>query len=136
MVRPTERRGGGVGALSMPSELPAAIREASDLLEAAASQLSRGPALRLLGRLEEIRAGVLLRLAAEQQPAHAAAAVRAIPPAGELLTVEKFSKRIGMSEDWVYQHQMEIPHTKVGRRGIRFSEAQIRRYLESRQTGG
>jgi len=51
-----------------------------------------------------------------------------------LLDASQAAARIGMSEDWLYRHRHELPFTRhLGTRTVRFSDAGITRWLETRR---
>ena len=51
-----------------------------------------------------------------------------------LLSVPEAAKVLGMSRDWVYDHQHELPAVRNGRR-LMFSAARLQRYVYERLRG-
>ena len=51
-----------------------------------------------------------------------------------LLTAGEAAARLAVTKYWLYVHASELPFTvRIGRRGVRFSEKGIERYLRQKQ---
>jgi excisionase family DNA binding protein len=51
-----------------------------------------------------------------------------------LLTAEQASELLSLSSDWLYRHAKKLPFTrKLGPKMLRFSEAGIKKWLETRR---
>jgi predicted DNA-binding transcriptional regulator AlpA len=88
----------------------------------AAQELAAGELPRLLGELEEIRCTAMARLTA---PAPAQ------PQADELLSAPEASRRLGISQDYLYRHHCDFQFTRrVGRR-LLFSALGIDKYIKT-----
>lgn len=97
----------------MRDEIQVALKLAQELPEA---QLPR-----LLGELEEVRCTAMARLSG----------TRPVPQAApdRMLAVSEASRRLGMSQDYLYRHHRDFPFTRrVGRR-LLFSSQGIGRYI-------
>ncbi len=54
--------------------------------------------------------------------------------ADRLLTAAAAAARLAVTKYWLYEHARQLPFTvRIGRRGVRFSEKGIERYLRQRQ---
>lgn len=107
--------------MSTPTELLAEFAAA-----APAVPLEEVPAM--IGRLEELKAALWIRASSP-----AAAANPPPRPAGEdrLLTVQEVAKHLGVSADWVYDHQRHFAVVRVGR-SLRFLDSSVERYIRTR----
>jgi predicted DNA-binding transcriptional regulator AlpA len=64
-------------------------------------------------------------------------AVNLIPanPADKLLTISEASRKLGMSQDYLYRKATNLPFTvRVGRRSLRFSEQGMDRWIRNRSS--
>jgi excisionase family DNA binding protein len=77
----------------------------------------------LLGEIEEIRCTAMARLIA---PAAAPSSC-----ADELLPIEEASRRLGVSEDYLYRHKDEMPFSRRIGRKVLFSSRGIERYIQN-----
>jgi len=110
--------------------------EALERLEAAVPEVasvadgSEAEALQRLGavalRLEALRAGLVARVLSSAKPA--------TREPDKLLSVAETARRLGVSRDYVYEHQAELPLVKQGSRRL-FSERGLERYLDARRIG-
>lgn len=51
-----------------------------------------------------------------------------------LLTVEEAAQRLGVAPRWLYRHARTLPFTRhLSRKALRFSEAGLHRWLETRR---
>lgn len=54
--------------------------------------------------------------------------------ADHLLTAATAAARLAVTKYWLYEHARQLPFTvRIGRRGLRFSENGIERYLRQKQ---
>ena len=54
--------------------------------------------------------------------------------ADRLLTAAAAAARLAVTKYWLYEHKGQLPFTvRIGRRGLRFSENGIERYLRQKQ---
>jgi len=83
----------------------------------------------VLGDLERVRAVLWARWVAPE-PAKASEGPPG-PQAGPLLSADQVAERLGVSRRWVYRHRKALGGRKVGAK-VRFSEDDLRRYLERR----
>lgn len=75
----------------------------------------------LLGEIEEIRYTALARLTA---PAQAASA-----ESDQLLSIGEATRRLNVSQDYLYRHSKELPFTRRMGRKLLFSSSGIERYI-------
>ena len=88
--------------------------------------------IRLLFRLDSLRAAVLVRLIspAPQPPAESASV-----DDDQLLTVAEVAVKLAVDERWVYEHvdaDLKLCVRRIGSRTLRFSRNALERWLQSR----
>jgi predicted DNA-binding transcriptional regulator AlpA len=60
--------------------------------------------------------------------------VTTLSPGDRLLTVEETAPLLGVAPRWLYRHANGLPFTRhLSRKALRFSEAGLRRWLETRR---
>jgi excisionase family DNA binding protein len=95
------------------------MRDELQIVLTAAQELPAGELPHLLGELEEIRCTAMARLTAPTQPSGA----------DELLSVEEASRRLGVSQDYLYRHSSELSFTRRIGRKLLFSSSGINQYI-------
>ena len=117
---PEQWRDGGVGA-----ELVALMADPSAIESVPSEQL-----VRLLSRLDDLRAAVLVRLISPA-PQPVAAAV----DDDRMLTTAEVAAKLAVDERWVYEHvdtDLKSCVRRIGGRTLRFSRNALERWLQTR----
>src|SRR5688572_23715423 len=56
------------------------------------------------------------------------------PVADRWLTVEETAKLFPVSEQWLYRHKKQLPHSQPSRKVLLFPEEKLRKWFASRKT--
>ena len=104
-----------------------------DDLERIVSSTSAADVPALLGDLERIRAMAWAKLHAPHAATQAPS--RAKPKKDRSLSPKEAAEMLGVNVRWVYDHASELPGMqRLSARCVRFSESDLRRYLEARRS--
>jgi predicted DNA-binding transcriptional regulator AlpA len=113
----------------LPVQVPTLDALERDPLAAARVPIADVPGLLVavtarLAQLDAARAVLAARLAS--------GGVETTPAADRLLAVPEAAERCGLSPDWLYRHAATLPFARRIGRTLRFSEAGLVRWMETR----